>query len=896
MYKKKAISSARINRRKKNIINSRQFSFESFNNFSSNQLSSKRFRRAEKPTRPSSSTTTIFSQKFNFKKDYNQNFNILNLMIENNPNKFNYKKLKNKIREINNLYSSNSKESFLLPKSTKRVEELYYNYNVLYGQNTSNLIKTYSPSMRPKSSSVNKFVKKMSMDQRECLSVFTENEVLELIKAKCKDIGIEVKDHMLSKFKDYCNSKCKNRIVDLSENYLGLNSIKFLGNILYNGDRIARLNLSKNNLGDIGAEILINSIINSNSLISLNISSNGITNKGGEAVFKKIFYQQSILDFNISTLEGSNKNRNRLTFLGIKDIILYLKNNFLIEFLNISGNSLKNEGFILICKGLNENQSLNSLKISQNEIEEKGIIQGLNYIKLSISKLINLDISKNKIMDQGLITLTNRLKKFPNLYSLNLSFCGFEFKGFEHLIKSLQYNRKLEILNVSGNRLKSENFDSLRPYFSFLGLKSLNMSKCYLCDESTYELGLCIEQNMTIRKLNISDNEITDSGFRSFSTLFYKNLIIEYFDCSSNFITDAGVKELIKSLEINTSLKSINLYDNQLHNEIGNLIVEILETNKTLLFINLYYNRIQMKKIDEINKILKYNAKTQKLKLVPNLIRSVKDLEFNPEQFNLLTTKIKEKKSEQNYLYQKVRQEDKIYTSVMEGHQKEIDKKVKKLNNITNQIKEIEKDIRSIEKEIEINEKNFMQSENELKDKIFEEKNTLNDVMSAKTYAEQDYENIKKENNHALALTKEKYNLSLKSLKRVENSLGILNNELIEKTKTFQNLMEINILNYNNIKKKTGFNMHTNFGKNRKRTSFKTFRNSSGVNLMPSLGKTLNSGKESKNDLNSINLKKKAKSKENKKLLKMKSDSQVFLYNSKKKDKNSKTINSIEED
>ena len=882
MYKKMQIGSSRPNnRRKKNILFSRLFNLETFNNnYSSNQLSTKRFKRAEKISRPSSSTSSMLSQRLNFKTGKTKNFSILNLMLENNPNKYNSKKLKNKIKVINNLYSGNTKESYLLPKSTKRVEQLYYNYNVLYGQNTSNLIRTYSPTMRPKSSSVNRFVKKMNMVQRESLSVFTDNEVLELIKAKCNDIGIEVKDHMLSKFKDYCNSKCKNRIVDLTENYLGLNSVRFLGNILYNANRIARLNLSKNNLGDIGAEMLIDSIKYSYSLISLNISCNGITYKGGEAVFKKLINQQSLLDFNISTLEGSNKNRNRLTSSGIKDIISYLKNNFLIEFLNISGNSLKNEGFILLCKGLSENQSLNTLKISLNEIEEKGIIQGFKYIKSSISKLSILDISKNKIMDEGLICLTNQLKFLPNLYSLNLSFCGFEFKGFEHLMKNLQYNRKLEILNVSGNRLRSKNFDSLKPYFSFIGIRSLNMSKCYLCDESTFELGFCIEQSFTIKKLNISDNEISDDGIRSFSNLFYKNLIIEYFDCSSNFITDSGVKDLIKSLEVNTSLKSINLFDNQLHNETANLIIEVLETNKTLVFINLNYNRIQMKKIDEINKILKFNAENKKLKRVPNLIRSVKDLEFNPEQFGLLTSKIKEKKREQNFLFQKVKKEDRVYSSIMGGHQKKINSKKIILNNIKNQIKILESNTRTIEKQIESNEKDFILSENELKDKIFEEKNMLNDALSGKTYAQQDYDNIKNENEHVLALTKEKYNLSLRSLKKIQHSLNTIKDELMEKKNIFQNLMKTNIFR-NSSKKKSVLNSSENPVKTRSRSSFKTNRNN--INMTPLLKKkTLKNIKENKIDISSLNEEsKKSKFNNNKKYLKMKSDNFASLYFSK---------------
>ena len=161
-----------------------------------------------------------------------------------------------------------------------------------------------------------------------------------------------------------------------------------------------------------------------------------------------IIYQQSIIDFNISSIEGSNTNRNRLTFIGIKDIIQFLKENLFIEYFNISGNSIKNEGFISICKGLNENRSLVSLKLSQNEIGEKGIIQGLKYITTPIiNRLIFLNISKNRFLDEGLITLTNQMKDFPN-------------------------------------KLKHKNFERIKPYFNYFGLRSLNISNYTLCDDS----------------------------------------------------------------------------------------------------------------------------------------------------------------------------------------------------------------------------------------------------------------------------------------------------------------------------------------------------------------------------------------------------------------------------
>ena len=887
MLKIRAISTpSGIRRRKRNKINCRQFSFETF---SSNRVTSKKFRYLDRPTRPTSSTTSIFSQRLTFKNETNKNknYNILNLMLENNPKKCNYKKIKNKMKEIKNLYSTNTRESYKLPKSTKRVEELYYNYNVLYGQNTSNLIKTYSPSMRPQSSSINKFVKKMNMNQKESIYVFTEDEIMKIIEAKCSDIGIELKEHMIQKFKDYCNAKCKNRIVDLSDNYLGINTVKCLGNILYNFDRISRLNLSKNYLGDKGIAIIINSLKNSISLIYLNIASNNITCKGGEFIFRKMIYQQSLLDLNISTIEGSI--RNRLTSIGVKDIELYLKNNHLIEILNLSGNSIKNEGFISLCKGLNHNNSLTSLKISHNEIGEKGIILGLKCIQNLVIKLTILDISKNKIMNEGLIKLTDKLKDFPNLYSLNLSFCGFEFEAFQYLIQVLQYNRKIEALNVSGNKLKSKKFISLKSFFSFLGIKSLNMAKCNLCDESALDLGECIEENCTIKKLNISDNEITDIGFKSFSRLFYNNLTIEYFDCSSNFLTDAGIKNIIKSLEVNTSLKSINVYDNQLHNETANLIIEVLEKNKTLVFINLYYNRIPMKKIDEINKILKSNTEKQKLKLVPDLIKTVKDLEFRPDDFKILTTKIKEKKKEQNFLFQKVKEEDKMYTSIKDENNHYLDIKLNEINKINSKIKTLEQNIREIEKEIITNEKDFTQQENDLKDKIWEKNEELNEDLTIQKNAQIDYDNTYNEIDHVLALTQEKYNLSLRSLNKLEDSLKKVKDDLIEKNKTYEELMSINILSNNIKRRKTlTYNIRNSLRNNRSHRTMNVtpvFRDSKKklLNIKGKLDLYSINEESKKNKIRINNLRKINKNKKSKTIITSKNNSVASLHHPKKK-------------
>ena len=381
----------------------------------------------------------------------NGNLNILDLMIESNPYQYNYKKIKQKYKQITPLYLNNKKSNIVLPNMSKYTKNVLYKYNLLYGNNSQNLIRTYSPKMRPKSSSVKVFLKTIK-DSKEDLYIFTEDEILLLIKAKCQDIGIDFRENMYIKFKDFCNSKCKNRVVDLSECYFGLNSIKVLSEILYDSNIIARLELTKNNIWDRGLEILVNSL----SLLSLNVTSNSITYKGGNIIFREFVHQQSIIDLNISSKEG--RNRNRITYEGLKYLEYFLTENIFIEILNLSGNSIRNEGFILLCRGLKYNQAIINLDVSNNEIYEKGIKQGLEYINNEkiYTKIYSLNISNNNILDGGIISLSNNLRYFPNLHVLNIAFCGIEFNGFKYLLKTIQYIKRIESFNDKQEKIEED--------------------------------------------------------------------------------------------------------------------------------------------------------------------------------------------------------------------------------------------------------------------------------------------------------------------------------------------------------------------------------------------------------------------------------------------------------
>ena len=795
-----------------------------------------------KSSRPQTTTLSMHSKisKMNLFGKSQTDLDCLNLMINSNPSQYNSKYIQRKMKQINPLYIVGSDENMKRPKLSYNTEEAYYKYNLLYANKTQNLIKTYSPKMRPMSSSVKGFMKKMNYNLKENLSIFTEEEISLFCQAKCKDLGIEVRDNILTKFKDFCKMRCKNRAADLSDSYFGINSVKFLVGIIYNSDRISRLNLCKNNIGDIGLELLINALKDSLTLVSLDISSNSLTYKGGQKLFKTFVNQQSIIDLNLESLEGIN--RNHLTARGIKNIVKYLKSNFFIETLNLSGISIKNEGFDLICKGLNNNISLFNLNISNNDIQESGIKNSIKYIETT--KLHSLNLSNNPIMDEGLIILTNNLRHFPELRVINVSNCGIEFKGFKELLKILQSVRRIESLDISKNRLTSNKFESLKPFFCAFGIKYLNLSKCQLGDQGIYPLGECLALNETIRKINISNNKFTDNGFRSFIYIFNNNNTIESFDCSSNFITDLSMQEFLYSLEHNHTLKYLNLYDNQLHNDMGSLLLEILEKNKTLLNINLLYNRIQLKTIDEINEKLKSNYGKEKAKYVPNLMKSIKDLGFKPEDFNNLIKQIKSKKTQQIILAKKVKEDHKEYMSLLAKENKLVKQKDLKLVKLKDEIKNIEINLREVDKNMKLIESNYTINERQIKGRINEEKQIYDQIDIKNRKLKVEYDMIKNELDDVINNTKVKYKESQDNSLIAQNTLNDMNEKLNNLKILYEDLnnpdLLVSIPRRNSITKRKTLRGKLKLNRKMSNMDIKKFDSNLNYNMSPSKAESNN--------------------------------------------------------
>ena len=735
-----------------------------------------------KPINPKNNNMVLIKRHIlnNKKGLYNKNINRSagNILQELQLKSIKESSTKNqirKIKKINPLMNIDKNSSVILPEmKIGNMQKYKFNRN----NNNDSLDLCFKTITNSKKSGI----------------ILNDEELILLLQAKCRDIGINFRENMFYKFKEFCNSKCRNRIADFAEFNFGINSIRVISLLLLDTNRLSRLDLSRNNIGNQGVEILVSSLTKSKSLVSLNLSSNSISHKGGQLIFESFVNQQSIVDLNLSSLEGSN--RNRVTDVGIKNMPVFLNKNHFIEILNLAGNSIRNEGFQYICEGLENNQSLQQLDISNNGINEKGIKKGLEVISNNkiFSQINYLNLSYNNFSNAGILLFTSHLRYFQNLTALNIAYCGVEFKGFQSLLRTLQHMKRLDRLNVAGNMLNSDNFYILKESFAVFGVRYLNMSRCLLGDKCAFYLGECISSNESLKYLNISGNAISDIGFKGFMNIFKFNKTIESFDCSCNFLTNNTVKEFVKSLYDNICLKSINFYDNQLNDDIGGDFISLIENNTHLIHINLSYNRIQTKTIEDINKKLKVNYEKSKNDIIPEIERSIRELEFRPEQFETLSKIIIEKQKMLKIAYKKLKEDGRNFIISMENANKKVKEKQTMLKQLIQEKKKIENELSEIYKRKKNDELCLKEKEDKKKNQIEEAQKKLFDIRKDNEDLTKKYEKKKKEINDKIAKVEKKCKLSLDRYNVAKSDYVNKEKEYTDKFDYYQKLLEPSLL------------------------------------------------------------------------------------------------------
>ena len=132
----------------------------------------------------------------------------------------------------------------------------------------------------------------------------------------------------------------------------------------------------------------------------------------------------------------------------------------------------------------------------------------------------------------------------------------------------LNWNKTLQILNISKNKLSDRSIEYLCQSLSFNNttLKKLILTANEISDQAFIYLSDMLKSNQTLISMGLQDNQITDKSIEYFSYVMrvHNNTIQEISLYSNKLITDLSVDFIINIFNNNHSLNTFWLWDCQL--------------------------------------------------------------------------------------------------------------------------------------------------------------------------------------------------------------------------------------------------------------------------------------------------------------------------------------------
>jgi chromosome segregation ATPase len=173
---------------------------------------------------------------------------------------------------------------------------------------------------------------------------------------------------------------------------------------------------------------------------------------------------------------------------------------------------------------------------------------------------------------------------------------------------------------------------------------------------------------------------------------------------------------------------------------------------------------------------------------LPNLLKDIKALQFNPELFSFYTQNINNKRSQQEVLYKKVREDDRHFTRLLNRENKRIEVRVQEMKSIQEQILECQKEIKIVREKYENLQSKIRGHEDEMNEKIDEEIKLLKEIKNKNSFLEADYNSTKKDLENVIVETKEKHKIGQDKLALAQKSVKSMTQQIKRKTELLKNL------------------------------------------------------------------------------------------------------------
>lgn len=561
------------------------------------------------------------------------------------------------------------------------------------------------------------FISSMSMADFQRLRKETEtihslkvDDILDIYTAKCKDNEVEYIPSQALKFLEKFKLGSKLKKFELRELNLGLEAAKVIYKILAKNEHFIKLEFEKNSFSDLGAIILADALRTSQSIIHVNMCSNDIGPEGAQALFGCLLENNTIISLDLSSKEGLN--RNRLGTQGVESLEWILQKNKTLQFLNLGSTSIGLTGLECILAGLENNSTLITLDIANNELgpQSSSLIANTLYT----TQLLELNLSNNKLTDAGIDKLAAMFRistKNTILEKIDLSNNQITSLGVAKLFDALQKNPYLKRLVLSNNRFSGRGFNNITYLlWENATLTHLELRNCDIESEGGEALANGLSKNEGLQYLMLSNNNLKDDGCKSIAGALVDNKKIKCLDLSKCRLRDGGGVPLAQIAKTHPTLHYLWLRENTLHDETGLALTDAAKSNRNLKCLACERNPISYKYMLEIRKAIETNILNYKKKRVPTYYRKVidlKGLEGQKEnvieetiELEIAEKKNREELDEQRFAYQRQKDEERKRNDLLET---ELQNYMDDLRNADQSKEKFEKDIKQSIIDLETN-------------------------------------------------------------------------------------------------------------------------------------------------------------------------------------------------
>ena len=290
--------------------------------------------------------------------------------------------------------------------------------------------------------------------------------------------------------------------------------------------------------------------------------------------FCKKLYQKNYCNPNILIISQLKQNNFKviLNNLSPTDILIVseiLKKYFYFKQIDISPYNSVKQNF-----PSNTKYKINKDNNQENKKKQEKFIEKMDKIFLGLSKhlpltnnLLSLSLVNFELYSKYCLLLSKGITNNKSLQSLKISHCLIQLSSFESIIKSLFNHQCLSYLDLSHNNLNDKYGNIISkliknqaqrrdqifwsyglrnekpPLNEKLGLISLNLSGNKLGNESADIITKALSTDQYLRAIYLNDNKIENNSCKKFIYMMRKNLALLTIDLRGN----PGYKDYIHS-------------------------------------------------------------------------------------------------------------------------------------------------------------------------------------------------------------------------------------------------------------------------------------------------------------------------------------------------------------